>query len=197
MPARAGHSENVPEAAIAEQERFRVRLMGEGDLPAIVRVDGQRGGSHTAFHAEKLTACLREPGINTSLVAEADGVVVGFLMGRLFFGEFGVPLTRAVLDWMAVLPAFAHQGAAHALFEQYVRNMRGLGVEAIDTLVDFALTSGFERLLEGNFEVPDGEVVKVFAVTVLCQERLEAQVLVCDLVKDRLSFSVCHETILP
>ena len=137
MPERAGHSENVPEAAIAEQERFRVRLMAEGDLAAIVRVDGERRGSPTAFHAGKLTACLREPGINTSLVAEADRVVVGFLMGRLFFGEFGVPLTRAVLDWMAVLPAFAHQGAAHALFEQYVRNVRGLGVEAIDTLVEW------------------------------------------------------------
>jgi predicted N-acetyltransferase YhbS len=119
-----------------EAEPFLIRLMRESDLEAIVRLDRKISGrAREAFYQEKIGACLREPDINTSLVAEADGATVGFLMGRLFFGEFGIPATRAVLDWLAVDPAFGRQGVGRALFEQYRKNMTALGVDAIDTLV--------------------------------------------------------------
>ena len=115
-----------------------IRLMREGDLPAVMRMDEKANGRERAdYFRTKVAACVREPKLNTSLVAEKDGIPIGFLMARLFFGEFGIPATRAVLDTLGVDPAFAGQGVAAALFSQFQKNMAGLRVEAIDTLVDW------------------------------------------------------------
>ena len=116
----------------------RIRLMGEADLPAILSIDrtGDRDGRRV-FYERKIAACLREPGLNTSLVAELDGAPAGFLLGQLYFGEFGIPAQRAVLDTLAVHPEFRRRGVARAMVEQYRKNMTALRVEAIDTLVDW------------------------------------------------------------
>jgi len=122
----------------SEENAYRVRLMEPGDLPAVVAIDKKHSGrDRSAFLREKFDACIREPGINTSLIAESDGIPVGCLFGRLFFGEFGIPSTRAVLDTIGVHPAFGRKGVGHALIAQYAKNLRGLRVHAIDTLVDW------------------------------------------------------------
>lgn len=127
-----------PADDLAGESEFRVRLMTEGDLPAVIGMD--RKHTHrerTEFYRGKFAACVSEPGINTSLIAESDGLPVGFLFGQVFFGEFGIPVTRAVLDAIGVLPDFRARGVAKALVEQYRKNLSGLRVEAIDTLVEW------------------------------------------------------------
>lgn len=115
-----------------------VRLMTEADLSAIIALDKKTTGrARTVFYEEKMAACLREPAVNTSLVAEVDGAPVGFLMGQLFFGEFGIPAARAVLDAFGVHPMFRRNRIGETLMAQYQRNLTGLRVEAIDTLVDW------------------------------------------------------------
>ncbi len=115
-----------------------IRIMSEADLPAVVALDAKEtGAQRPSYYAEKVARCIGEPKLNTSLIAEMDGAPVGFLIGRLFFGEFGIPATRAVLDTLGVHPAFRKEGIAHALMEQYRKNMAGLRVEAIDTLVEW------------------------------------------------------------
>lgn len=115
---------------------YNVRVLEERDLPAVVSIDLKaQGHAREAYYQAKFNACVRDPGINTSLVAENDGAIVGFLFGRLFFGEFGVPMERAVLDSIGVHPSFAGQHVAAALVAQYRLNMEALRVEAIDTLV--------------------------------------------------------------
>ncbi len=117
---------------------FLVRLMTKADLPAVIAID--RKYTHrerTAFYRGKFAACVGEPGINTSLIAETDGLPVGFLFGQVFFGEFGIPVTRAVLDAIGVLPDFRAHGVAKTLVEQYRKNVSGLRVDAIDTLVEW------------------------------------------------------------
>lgn len=115
-----------------------VRLMTEADLPAVIALDRKHTGrERAAFYRAKFAACVDEPGINTSLIAESDGLPVGFLFGQVFFGEFGIARTRAVLDAIGVHPDFRGQGIGAALVEQYRRNLSGLRVEAIDTLVEW------------------------------------------------------------
>ena len=127
-----------PADGLARESEFRVRLMTEADLPAVIAIDRKHTRrERTAFYRGKFAACVGEPGINTSLIAEFDGLPVGFLFGRVFFGEFGIPTSRAVLDAIAVLPDFRAQGVATALLEQYRKNVSGLRVEAIDTLVEW------------------------------------------------------------
>jgi ribosomal protein S18 acetylase RimI-like enzyme len=115
-----------------------VRLMTRADLPAVVALDRKHTGRERAeFYGAKVAACVAEPGINTSLIADIEGLPVGFLFGQLFFGEFGIPATRAVLDALGINPAFRGLGVATALLEQYLKNLTALRVEAIDTLVDW------------------------------------------------------------
>ncbi len=129
--------ETAPNSESGESA-YRVRLMVPGDLPAVVAIDKKHSRrDRSAFLREKFDACIRDPGINTSLIAESDGIAVGCLFGRLFFGEFGIPSTRAVLDTIGVHPAFGHKGVGHALIAQYAKNLQGLRVRAIDTLVDW------------------------------------------------------------
>ena len=127
-----------PDERILDEESTPVRVMQEGDLPALLALDAKTSGhSRKTYLEEKFAACVREPGLNTSLVAEHDGRPAGFLMGRLFFGEFGIPSTRAVLDTLGVDPTLQRQNIGQALLRQYQRNMAALRVEAIDTLVDW------------------------------------------------------------
>jgi ribosomal protein S18 acetylase RimI-like enzyme len=133
-----------------EEAPCRIRIMRESDEDAVAALDArQTGRSRRAYYAEKIARCIREPRMNTSLLAESDGAPVGFLIGRLFFGEFGIPATRAVLDTLGVHPSFRRQHIADALLAQYRKNMAALRVEAIDTLVDwdrFDLLAFFKRV---------------------------------------------------
>ncbi len=122
------------EAAVA----FNVRLMEPGDLPAVVAIDKKHSRRERRdFIAQKYDACVHAPGINTSLLVEADHTPVGFLFGQLFFGEFGIPATRAVLDTIGVQPGFARSGVGRALISQYRMNLQALRVGTIGTLVDW------------------------------------------------------------
>ncbi len=127
--------ENLPGE---EGEEFEIRLLREDDLAAVAAMDRvQSGRDRSAYYEERIASCIREPGINTSLVAEFDGKPAGFLMGKVFFGEFGIPTSRAVLDALGTLPEYRGRGVARGLLNQYRRNLAGLRVEAIDTLVDW------------------------------------------------------------
>ena len=118
------------------EDSYSIRVMEERDLARVIEIDRRAGGlERPVYFEEKFASCVREPGINTSLVAETDDHPVGFLIGQLFFGEFGIPSTRAVLHTIGVHPSFSGRRAAHALLRQYRRNMTALRVEAIHTLV--------------------------------------------------------------
>lgn len=117
---------------------FPVRLMNEDDLERIITIDAKgQGVDRRDYLMEKFESCIHEPGINISLVAESDGIAVGFLLGLVFLGEFGVPSTRAVLHTIGVNPDFEHQGIAHALVGQFRTNLQALRIDSIHTLVDW------------------------------------------------------------
>lgn len=121
-----------------EGDVCEIRLLREDDLAAIAAMERARSGhDRSAYYKERIANCIREPGINTSLVAVADGKPAGFLMGKVFFGEFGIPATRAVLDALGTLPEYRGRGIARGLLSQYRKNLAALRVEAIDTLVDW------------------------------------------------------------
>lgn len=116
-----------------------VRVLRPDDLAAIVDIDRKvNGTARQEYYEHKLAvANLREAQINASLVAEADGKVVGFLMGTLFFGEFGIPETSASIDTVGVDPDCQDRGIAGTLFDQFRSNMRAAQVSKVYTMVDW------------------------------------------------------------
>lgn len=133
---------------MAQQPKMRV--MKSSDLDAIVRIDEQTSRQNRREYYERKLAALLDPRhtINSSLVAEVDGKVVGFIMGDIYFGEFGIPETSATIDTLGVEPKIQHHGIASDLMDQFIMNMKAAGVNKIYTLVnwdDFALERFFSR----------------------------------------------------
>jgi len=76
--------------------------------------------------------------VPASLVAEEeDGTVVGFVMGELFMGEYGIFQEEATLDTIGVDPTYQHKGIGEQLINEFMDHLRKLGVQKINTLVDW------------------------------------------------------------
>jgi N-acetylglutamate synthase-like GNAT family acetyltransferase len=129
----------------------KMRVMKREDLAAVVAIDTliskqQRG----QYFERKIESVINNPhNINTSLVAEVDGKVVGFIMGDVYFGEYGVPETSATIDTIGVHPDCQNRGVAHDLMDQFLTNMKAVGVSRVYTMVnwnDFTL----ERFFAGH-----------------------------------------------
>ncbi|MBK5914349.1 GNAT family N-acetyltransferase [Rhodocyclus purpureus] len=120
------------------QERS-LRLLKQEDLDAIVAIDETATGKNRREYFERKIASIvrNRSDINCSLVAEVDGKVVGFAMGYLFFGEFGISDPTATIDGIGVAPEYRHHGLAAEIVEQFVMNMKAAGVKKIYTLVNW------------------------------------------------------------
>jgi ribosomal protein S18 acetylase RimI-like enzyme len=130
-------------------DRVLVRSLKQEDLATVVRIDSKlTGRDRSAYYAAKFKEMLIESGIRVSLVAEDDGILTGFVMARVDFGEFGKVEKAAVIDTIGVLPAYKGTGVGHALLSQLLVNLASLQVESLRTQVhweNFAL----QRFLHG------------------------------------------------
>jgi ribosomal protein S18 acetylase RimI-like enzyme len=92
--------------------------------------------------------------VPASLVAEkANGTVVGFVMGELFLGEYGMFQEEATLDTIGVDPDCRHQGIGKRLMDEFVDHLRELGVQKIFILVDWN-DSGLTQFFRANEFIP-------------------------------------------
>jgi N-acetylglutamate synthase-like GNAT family acetyltransferase len=128
----------------------RMRVMRREDLDAVVALDALVAKSERReYYQRKIESVVSNPhNINTSLVAEVDGKIVGFIMGDVYFGEYGIPETSATIDTLGVHPDYQNHGVASDLMDQFLTNMKGVGVKRVYTLVnwdDFALERFFAR----------------------------------------------------
>ena len=134
---------------MSNQQRV-MRFLKQSDLDAIVAIDeAETKQNRREYYERKIGSIVnKKSDINCSLVCEIDNRVVGFMMGYLFFGEFGIADATATIDGVGVDPAFRHHGVASEMLDQFAMNMRAAGVKKIYTLVnwdDFALEKFFSR----------------------------------------------------
>ncbi len=126
----------------------KMRVMKREDLDAVAAIDAlvSKQQRHQYYERKIESAATNPYNINTSLVAEVDGKIVGFIMGDVYFGEFGIPETSATIDTIGVHPDFQNRGVAHDLMDQFLTNMKAVGVKKVYTLVnwnDFTLEHFF------------------------------------------------------
>jgi GNAT superfamily N-acetyltransferase len=115
-----------------------VRSLRHDDLNAIVAIDAAAvGRRRERFLALKLNQAFSDTGIAVSLAAEIDGHLVGFLLARVYYGEFGVMEPAAVLDVLGVHPDYRGRHAAAALVDQLRTNLLGLGIVRLQTEVQW------------------------------------------------------------
>lgn len=122
----------------------RVRRLRPADLARVVALDALvTGRERHGYFEHKLQTNLLDSSVEVSLGGEVDGILVGFLLARVWTGEFGTTEPVAVLDTLGVQPALQHRGIGDALFDQLATNLRGLGVRVLRTEVDW---DGFDLL---------------------------------------------------
>lgn len=119
-----------------EQETVIVRPLRPQDLEAVVALDAKSvGRRRDEYFKVKLEQNLAETGIKVSLAAELEGLFAGFLLARVYYGEFGTMEPVAVLDTLGVHPDFRHRGVASGLLEQLRKNLEALKIARIRTEV--------------------------------------------------------------
>lgn len=121
-----------------ETDAVVVRRLRPADLEPVIALDAKiMGRRREEFYKLKLKAALAETGIEVSLAAELDGGFVGFLLAKVYYGEFGMMERVAVLDAMGVHPNFKGRGIGAALIDQLRTNLLGLGIKKLQTEVSW------------------------------------------------------------
>ena len=120
------------------RDRIPVRSLQAGDIDAVVRIDRRiNGRDRSEYFRRKFSEVLEESGVRISLVAETENQVVGFIMARVDYGEFGKTDTVAVFDNIAVDPSARGHHVGPALMDQLLANLQTLRVETARTEVDW------------------------------------------------------------
>jgi ribosomal protein S18 acetylase RimI-like enzyme len=107
--------------------------MKAGDFDAIVRIDERvLKVSRPEYYKMKFDKLVHSKDyVPTSLVAEKeDGTVLGFVMGEVYIGEYGISQERATLDTIGVDPDYQHKGIGERLISEFMDHLRRLGVES-------------------------------------------------------------------
>jgi len=121
------------------EDTINIRLMKADDFDAVVGIDQKvLKVSRPAYYEMKFERLFKSKEyLPTSLVAEEeDGTVVGFVMGELYMGEFGIFHEQATLDTIGIDPNYRHKGIGAQLINEFMDHLRSLGVQKINTLVD-------------------------------------------------------------
>jgi len=122
------------------ESTIKIRLMKADDFDAVVGIDEKVFKAFRPEYYELKFEMLftSKDYLPASLVAEKeDGTVVGFVMGRIYVGEYGIFQEEATLDTIGVDPSCQHKGIGEQLINEFIDHLREVGVQKINTLVDW------------------------------------------------------------
>ena len=126
-----------------------IRTMTRQDLDRMIEIDIKvLGEARPEYWETKLTLAERHSAVS-SLVAELDGKVVGFIMGAASGWEYGVPVSVGWIDTVGVDPEYQKKGIARMLFEEMLVNMKKIGINKVHTYVawrDWGLLKFFNAM---------------------------------------------------
>ncbi len=132
-----------------EHDAITVRNLLPEDLDTVIGLDAKLSGRRRGEYLRiKLDQNLAETGIKVSLAAEVDGCFCGFLLARVYYGEFGLLEPTAVLDTIGVDPGFQGRGVGEAMVQKLRMLLSGLNVGHLQTEVSWdapELLSFFHR----------------------------------------------------
>jgi len=123
--------------------------MVPSDLYPIVEIDIKVLGKPRPEYWEMKLELVEKRSPISSLVAELDGKVVGFIIGGASRWEYGVPENIGWIDTIGVDPDFQRKGIAKILFAEMAKNLKKGGVDTIYTFVkrrDWKLLKFFNSL---------------------------------------------------
>jgi len=112
-----------------------IRTMVPSDLDRIVEIDIKVLGKARPEYWEMKLEFQKKRSQISSLVAELDGEVIGFIIGNISRWEYGVPENIGWIDTIGVDPDYQRKGIAKILFTEMTNNLKKVGVDTIYTFV--------------------------------------------------------------
>ena len=113
-----------------------VRSLSELDLDGIVRIAERTRGRYEPDLWEGRVAYYLRRAPEGSVVAEIGGEVVGFMLGDVRTGEFGIEEKSGWIEVLGVDPEAAGRGVGRALADEMLERFRKAGVTTVRTMVD-------------------------------------------------------------
>jgi ribosomal protein S18 acetylase RimI-like enzyme len=126
-----------------------IRALSELDLSDIARIaEKTRGAYQPDLWEGRVTYYLRRDP-EGSVVAEDGGRVVGFMLGDVRSGDFGLEEPSGWIEVIGIDPDHAGRGVGRALGEAMLDRYRERGVRQVRTMVDRSMpdVEGFFRAL--------------------------------------------------
>jgi ribosomal protein S18 acetylase RimI-like enzyme len=133
----------------ATATEVRIRPLDELDIEEIAAIDEKIGGRYRPDVWERRVFYYIRRDPEGSFVAESDGRVVGFLLGEVRSGEFGMEEPTGWVEVLGVDPECRGRAVGRRLAEAMWRRFRERGVGVVRTLVaeDMPEIEGFFRAL--------------------------------------------------
>src|ERR1019366_1734218 len=128
----------MEETGVLETDAVLVRTMRQEDLNVIVAIDAAASGRRRPRYFElMLQRSITQAGLQISLVAEVDNRVVGFVIGSLYYGEYGVAEPSASIDAISVDARVRGRNVGKALMRQLRLNLGALRITTLRTEVSW------------------------------------------------------------
>lgn len=123
----------------------RIRTLQDFDLGGIVALDEKISGEYRpdVWEARLGYYMRRDP--EGSFVAESDGKVVGFMLGEVRSGEFGLEEPTGWIEVLGVDPDSRGQAIGRQLADRLLDHFRGKGAKSVRTLVDEETMEGIAQ----------------------------------------------------
>jgi ribosomal protein S18 acetylase RimI-like enzyme len=117
------------------QTEVRVRPLDELDIDSIVNIDEKISGEYRPEVWERRIGYYLRRDPEASVVAEVDGKVVGFMLGEVRSGEFGLEEPTGWIEVLGVDPDARGRAIGRRMAEAVLEHFRGQGAHAVRTLV--------------------------------------------------------------
>ena len=115
-----------------------IRTLEDTDLSGITQLDEKIGGSYRPDVWERRITYYQRRDPEAPVVATAAGKLVGFMLGEVRSGEFGLEEPTGWIEVMGVDPEVRGQAVGRRLAERMLEHFRGHGATSVRTLVDEA-----------------------------------------------------------
>lgn len=113
-----------------------IRPIGELDIEEIAAIDEKLGGRYRPEVWEKRIFYYLRRDPEGSFVATAGGRVVGFMLGEVRSGEFGMEEPTGWVEVLGVDPGFRGRSVGRRLATAMLAHFRAQGAHRVRTLVD-------------------------------------------------------------
>jgi ribosomal protein S18 acetylase RimI-like enzyme len=114
----------------------RIRPLDELDIDAIVAIDERISGRYRPEVWERRIGYYLRRDPEASVVAESGGKVVGFMLGEVRSGEFGLEEPTGWIEVLGVDPGARGQAIGRRMAEAMLAHFKSQGATSVRTLVD-------------------------------------------------------------